>query len=294
MNYQEFLSEIQNNLRAQIAPEVQLIIQSMPRNNGVSYDGLILLSPGCNISPTIYLTPYYHRYLDGVNMEDICTDILMTYRNHLPQENFDTTRFTSFEKVRSRLVMRLVNYERNRNQLSDVPHVRFCDLAIIFYCLLHADTDNQANILVHNSHLNLWGIDKDTLYMLARENTPALLPPEITPMHTILERLHCPDPDLFSESIPMYVISNCYRTNGAGVILYDQFLQQISDRFESNLILLPSSIHEMIILPVEYNSELREFTYMVREVNDTQLTDDEVLSDHAYYYDRAKQKLIME
>ena len=140
------------------------------------------------------------------------------------------------------------------------------------------------------ANLKRTDIESDDLKLVAR----ALLPPEITPMHTILERLHCPDPDLFSESIPMYVISNCYRTNGAGVILYDQFLQQLSDRFESNLILLPSSIHEMIILPVEDASELREFTYMVREVNDTQLTDDEVLSDHAYYYDRAKQKLIME
>lgn len=303
MNYESFISDIKTRIGACVGPEVQLLIQPMPRNNGTSYDGLILLQPGLNISPTIYLTPYYHRYLDGMSMEDICSDIFSTYQKQQPKENFDIGLFTDFARVKSRIIMRLVNYPRNEQMLADVPFFRFYDLAVIFYCLLYAGDDNQASILVHNEHLELWGINQDTLYRLARENTPALLPQQVTPMCSLMEHfaaeiglmreLHPADDGIGSSNtdIPMYVISNSYRTNGACAILYDQLLHELAEQLQSNLILLPSSIHEFILLAAEDSSDLQDFSQMVREVNETQLADDEVLADHAYYYNR-KTRLI--
>lgn len=287
MNYQEFLSVVKEQLAARIEKDARLQVKTLPRNNGTSYDGLMILRPGRNISPTIYLTPYYHRYLDGVALEDIFTDILATYQCHLPEQDFDTSLFTDFEKVHSRIIMRLVSYERNQTLLRDVPFFCFQDLAVVFYCLLMADEKNQASILIHNEHLDMWGIDKDTLYHLARQNTPLLLPHCVTPMKDIL--LHSPFPDmedLTECDIPMYVVSNCFRTNGATVLLYERLLQDIADQLASNLIILPSSIHEIIILPTMDHSDLPFYSHMVREVNETQLADEEILSDHAYYYDR--------
>lgn len=295
MNYQEFLNNIKTQISACVDPDVRLMVQSMPRNNGTSYDGLILLQPGRNVAPTIYLTPYYHRYLEGVTLTDICSDILDVYQKQLPDQDFDTTLFTDFERAGSKLIMRLVNYRRNEHMLSGVPHVRLYDLAIIFYCLLHADKDNQASILVCNDHLNLWNIDQDTLYDHARQNTPVLLPQQITPMHTLLEGFADFDPDAKKADwdVPMYVISNCYRTNGATALLYEQLLHQLAEQLQSNLMLLPSSIHEFLALPVENDEDLDTYSRMVCEVNETQLTDDEVLSDHAYYYDRTTQCITM-
>lgn len=295
MNYESFITEIKTQISACVEPEVELLVQTMPRNNGTSYDGLILLHPGRNISPTIYLTPYYHRYLEGVSVEDICSDILATYQKQQPLQDFDTSLFTDFSKVKSRLIMRLVSYPRNERMLADIPYFRFYDLAIIFYCLLHADNDNQASILVHNEHLDLWETDRDTVYHLARLNTPVLLPRQVTPMYRLLDGLapeSCELPEN-SRKLPMYVISNCYRTNGASAILYEQLLHQMAEQLQSNLILLPSSIHEFILLPVKDSSDLKAFDQMVCEVNETQLADDEVLADHAYYYDRTKRLITM-
>lgn len=292
MNYHAFINDMKARVRAQIDPDIQLQVQKIPRNNGTSYDGLILFNPGRNISPTIYLTPYYHRYLEGVSLEDICSDILSAYDRQLPLRDFDTSRFTDFSKVSPRIVMRLVNRARNERMLSLIPSFPFHDLAVIFYCLLSADSDNQASILVHNEHLALWDVGAETLFQLSRENSPALLPPQITPMRTLLFPSGGPSVSGLDDcDIPMYVVSNLYRTNGASAILYEQVLQQLSGQLGTDLILLPSSVHEFIAIPAAGGEDLSAFDTMVCEVNETQLADDEVLADHAYYYDR-KMRLI--
>ena len=252
MNYQEFLNDVQTQLSFRLGSSASLKLQTILKNNGTHHDGLIISRPGVNISPTIYLTPYYHRYLDGVNMEDIYTDILTTYQRHLPQTDFDITSFTDYRKAAGRIVMRLVNYEKNQQLLKEVPHFRYLDFAIIFYCLLHTDEQNQANILIYHKHLHFWNIDTDTLYQAACINTPLLLPYHMENIREIIQKLPAEEsgePEF--PSLPMYVLSNHTNLYGASVILYDGLLQQISEHFGKDLILLPSSIHQVLILPAD-------------------------------------------
>ncbi len=282
MNYQEFLTTIKTQLTNRIDADVKLEIHPVMKNNGRRCDGLVIMQPDVNVSPTIYLQPYYHRYLEGVCLEDIYDDILSAYFSHLPTEDFDTSAFTDYRRASSRIVMRLVNYKKNEELLEDVPYYRFQDLAVIFYCMLHADKNNQANILVHNHHLSMWNVTVDELRRIAEKNTPLLLPPEFLPMQTLLKEHN----DICK--LPMYVMSNQYRTNGASVILYEKMLQETADLFHKNLVILPSSIHEVILIPVDSadSATLEKYTQMVREVNESQLADDEILSDHAYYFNR--------
>lgn len=295
MNYQEFLSSMRTELSTRITPGATLKIQTITKNNGTHYDGLIILQPGSNIAPTIYLTPYYHRYLDGVPLEDIYADILTTYERHLPETDFDIEMFTDFERARSRIVMRLVSKKYNEALLSDIPYITYHDLAIVFYCLVYADSENQGSILIHNSHMHMWNISTEALYLLAMQNTPELLPHKLIPMAELL-KTHPLAHLLDLNEIPMYILTNLYKTNGASAILYENLLAEIADNFQQDLIILPSSIHELILIPVDTfdTHELKYYTQVVREVNETQLADDEVLSDHAYYFEKSAKKLICE
>jgi hypothetical protein len=283
MNYQEFLTTVKTQLSLRIDSDVTLDIRSFPRNNGTHYDGLIMLQPSRNVSPTIYLTPYYHRYLEGVCLEDIYDDIIKTYQTHLPGEDFDTSLFTDYSKAASRIVMRLISHKHNEEQLKKVPHFHYHDLAIVFYCMLHADDKNQANILIYNEHLSMWGITEDELYHTARKNTQRLLPSQMISMRSLIP--DAPD-DL---DVSLYILSNQYRTNGATVILYDGLLSRIAERFQKDLVILPSSIHETLLLPVDSldSADMERYAQMIQEVNETQLADEEILSDHAYYYSRS-------
>ena len=120
--------------------------------------------------------PYYHRYLEGVCLEEICEDILHTYQAHAPEENFDTSYFTDFSRASEHIVMRLVSFEKNQELLKEVPFFRYQDLAVIFYCLLHASAENQANILIHNHHLNLWKPTKKRSTGLRRKTRHSFFP----------------------------------------------------------------------------------------------------------------------
>ena len=189
--------------------------------------------------------------------------------------------------------MRLVNYKQNEKMLQEVPHFRDHDLAIIFYCLLHANKENNAHILIHNSHLDIWKISKEALYQVAKKNTPKLLPHQLMPLTEVLLQSHyiC-DEDIDKNDPQIYILTNNYRTNGATALLYE-LLSQIADSFEKDLLILPSSIHEVLILPIDSisKSTLDHYGTFIREINETQLADDEVLSDHAYYFQRATQMI---
>jgi hypothetical protein len=287
MNYQEFLQTLHAKLSVQMDPDTTLQLQKISRNNGVTYDAFLMVNANVNLSPTIYVPPYYHRYLDGVDMESIVTDILDTYRKNLPVEDFDITLFTDYEKAKKRIVMRLVSYSRNELLLSDVPHKRFLDFAVIFYCLLESSSTQQAGILVHNHHLSLWDVDCETLYDAAVHNSPILLEYRLDNMQEILapvvKELYVSDDE---EPFPMYILSNQNRTYGASVILYPGLLSRLADSFEKDLLILPSSVHEVLLLPLDDEPDMGYYSKMVNEVNETQLADEEILSDHAYYYSR--------
>lgn len=288
MNYSEFIEEIKTQVSHRLTNEEQLMVQPMLRNNGTSYDGLTIVRKDCNISPTIYLNPYYHRYLSGSSIEEIYTDILSVYHSNQPQNNFDVRQYTDFRNVHSRIVMRLVHYRKNEHLLSEIPHIAYHDLAIIFACLLDTGDKEHASILIRNNHLSHWNVTVDTLYALAGENTPRLLPLQVIPIEEMLTHYAIP----LDTPSRMYILTNEHHLNGASVILYPNTLSRLASEVNSDLILLPSSIHEWIAVLADDNMCMEDYHFMVKEVNETQLMDEEVLSDHAYYYDRIRHTLI--
>lgn len=294
MKYNEFLATVQNEIKKQLEPGYEVHIQTFPKNNGVVYDGLVIFHPKWNISPTIYLNPYYHWYLDGVPMEDIYANIIETYQKRLPQQDFDTSVFTDYSKAKTAIIMKLINYEHNRELLERVPHFKYLDFAVVFQCLISQQEDGFATILIHNHHLDFWSITPDELYQDALNNTPQLLPYQLENMESLL--LGCMQnapSDLPLAECPVYILTNHAKLNGATTILYDGLLHDIAQKLGHDLILLPSSIHEFLLIPVDEPDKISMFSQIVNEVNETQLSDDELLSDHAYYYSKEHKQIYM-
>lgn len=286
MKYQQFLDTIKNHMTNQLNSGQKIAIQQVTKNNGMVYDGLFIVDPIRNVSPTIYLNPYYHRYLNGVSMEDILEDILATYHNNLPKQDFDVSVFTDFSKAKERIVMKLINRRRNENLLKHVPFIPYMDLAIVFVCTVTEFLDEYATILIHHQHLQFWNIEPEELYQIAMYNSPMNLPYTFESMENILEHLTNQKLPIF-DRLPMYVLTNHLKIHGATCIVYPGLLGTLAKSLNSNLIIIPSSIHEVLIIPEKEALEeysLEDFEEMICEVNDTQLTDDEILGDHVYLY----------
>ena len=297
MNYQNFKENIKHVIQNQLGSDVTVTIQEIIKNNNTHLDGLTILSDTLNISPTIYLNYYYRQYLKGKTMDEIYREILTVYRENTPRNNIDISFFTDYEKVKKRIVFKLINYDRNKALLDKIPYIRYLDLAIVFNCLVTSDANGSATILIYNHHLAFWNITKDDLYTLAMQNTPKLLTYDLRNMTDVLEELMS-DAALESDitdielPIPMYVLSNTCKLNGSSCILYKNLLPMLGKKLDSDFYILPSSIHEVLLIPAyEHNSE--ELTKMVREVNATQLANEEILSDHVYYFCRETGKLCM-
>ena len=300
MTYQEFITHIKESMQEKLGSHVTVTLQDITKNNDTHLDGLTILSTSSNISPTIYLNYYYSQYTQGREASDILAEILNIYETNKPDASIDVSFFTSYDKVKSRIVFKLINYKKNKDLLKDVPYFQFLDLAIVFNCLIKTDDTGSATILIHNHHLALWQITKDDLYALAILNTPSLLPYDLRSMTDVLKELFQHDPvndsNLFQPSdsaCPMYLLSNHCKLNGSGCILYQNLLESFAVRLKSDLYILPSSIHEVLIIPANHNNSYQELSAMVREVNATQVSQDEILSDHVYYFSRVENRLTM-
>ncbi len=294
MTYDEFKQHILQVIQNKLGPSVRVTIQEILKNNNTHLDGLTILSGQLNISPTIYLNYYYQQYQKGKELPDIYQEILTSYKENCPTENIDISFFTEYDKVKDHIVFKLINYERNRELLTRIPHYRFLDLAIVFCCLIEASTEGCATILIHNHHLPFWNIGKEDLYALSMTNTPKLLSYDLRNMSEVLKGLFEDSPfDMACNPVPMYVLSNRNKLNGSGCILYHDLLRSFSHKLESDLYILPSSVHEVLLIPAYEKDSSMELSEMVREVNATQLANEEILSDHVYYYSRETNQLTM-
>ncbi|MEE1314595.1 MAG: DUF5688 family protein [Faecalimonas sp.] len=291
MNYQEFVSLIQEKVTGLLASEINIHTYDTIRNNDSHRTGLVFSQKDINISPAIYLEEYYMQYEDGRDADSIAENIASLYDEIKCEQSWDARQVQEFELARPRLVYKLIHYEKNKKLLSQLPHISFFDLAIVFYLLLDCTEKGTATIPVTNTMLEHWGICKELLYQLAKVNTPKLLPAEYLPMHSLIHEL-LGEEDYEEEESYLYVLSNVQRHFGAACMLYPDILEKIGETLDCDYYLLPSSIHELIILPASTTLTLAEINEMIVEINDSQVPKEEVLSDHTYYYSRAEAKLL--
>ena len=183
--------------------------------------------------------------------------------------------------------------------LARMPHFELLDLAIVFYCLVGRNSEGQASVLVENGLMEYWGKSANDLYNAANQNTPYLFPYEFGSMEQVLAKeMEMPVEGLtqilpIGRSPQMYILSNNTGVNGATSILYGGVLKSIADRFGSDLIIIPSSINEVLILKADGEFSISDVTEMVKEVNAEEVAPEEVLSDHAYQYVRALDRITM-
>ncbi len=286
MRYQKFIETVKEHIKQVL--QKQVYVYPVLKNNGAIYDGLVITDPIMNISPTIYLNPYYHRYLDGVSMEDIYEDILKVYHENTPKEDFDISIFRNYSKASERIVMKLINAEKNKQLLQKVPHVLIYDFAIVFLCNVSDFTDSYASILIYNHHLNLWNVNADDLYEVAKKNSPTILAPRLDNLHDVFEYITDESLD-FLDELNISILTNHLKIYGATCMVYPNLLDEIADIYEDDIIIIPSSVHEVLVFPKENLPKEYTLDYlnsMIEEVNETQLMDMDVLSNHVYWYHR--------
>ena len=289
MNIKEFTEKAGNEISKILGKEVQLT--DVDKINGVKRCGLMIIEPNSNVAPTLYLEQFYDMYLDSGNWPETINRVITMYQHDSSPKHLDIEWYKDFNKVQGLIFHKLINFEANTVLLEKVPYTRYLDFAIV-YCVHYESTETgTSSILIHNSHLEMWHRTTQDLARLAEENTPRLYPLKVFAMGDALRDCtssieDCPANVNEYLNSSMYVMSNEAKVNGATAICYKDSLKNLAQKLYSDMVILPSSLHEAILLPLEDNTDFDELKDMVYQINRTQLTREEFLSDNVYLYRR--------
>ena len=307
MNFNDFVKKVEKAVQNKITGKVNVQLTQVMKNNGCFLERLIFSREDKNISPTIYLNDFYQEYEEGKAFSLIVSEILNLYEKNKLEKSINMDFFLSFEQVQPRILFKLIDLERNLKLLEKTPFVPFLNLAIVFYYLLQDGPFGNATILVQKSHLETWGKKTEDLYQAALANTPQTLPAQLKGMDDIIREMMIENQEKISQEIndqiledvkelpsnkKMYVLSNSSKIHGASAILYPNVLMNFSKALGRGFYILPSSIHEVILLPFDESLEPENLKMMVREVNETQVREEEVLSNSVYLYSPSNEEII--
>lgn len=307
INFNEFVEQLKTALYQRVDKETKIDVHETAKNNGITYYGMVIMKKGCNVSPNIRLDGFYASFKERISsLEEIADEIMNIFESEQRKNNLNVNFFTDFQRAKERIMFKIVNYEGNKKRLENLPHIKYLDLAVTFYYSVEQKEIPQINasIQIERSHLDLWGIDEGTLYDLAMENTVKKMPASFRTIYDIIINILEEDGitpgkkaiEDFKEKtdeVPMYVLTNGKNYFGAAVLYYPGVLKKIGQTLESDLIMLPSSIHEVILLPAEKWTDYESLNEMIEDINENHVAKEEVLSNHFYYYDLEKDQLRM-
>ena len=287
-DFMRFTEEVGRRIALETGKDVRL--QQVKKNNGVVLHGITIMSEGSNVAPTIYLEKWYEEYKEGEDIDDIVAEVIRLGSKEGNVESIDISFFKDYEEVKTKLAYKLINADMNEQLLKEVPHRKFLDLAIVCFCDVAFDGIGDASILIRNEHLKVWGIEAEVLIEDAMKNMQVLFEVEFINMVDVLKELYSNPDNMLDIQIPMWVLTNKRRLYGAGALLYDNQLEQIAEKMQGDFIVLPSSLHEVIITPI-FDRDIAYLAEMVQEINESQVLLEERLADSVYIYHRETKSL---
>ena len=284
MNYENFKQYVADHIKDYLPQDYnvhEISIMEQRKNNNVIWDSLSIKGDR-NIVPAIYLEPYYQAHTEGVSMDAILQKIADVYMESMEQVgNFSADGF-QYEKIKNGIFVVVQNAEMNRELLENVPHEIRDDLALLYRVNVELSNGEKGSVLIHNAHLESWGIDEKTLKEVAWNNMHDHYFPEFSTMSNVLRSVGYDEIPEDAEFVEMYVLSNKDKQYGAVYMFDTEVMSRIAEEIGGDLVVIPSSIHESILLKKQTDFDiLRE---MVKEVNRTQLHPTEILSDEVYQY----------
>lgn len=258
-----------------------------------TYDALTIKPENSSIGVNLDVTSLYSEYEDDASYDSILSksaDIAVSALDNRPKFNID--EFMVYAKMKDKLAIQVVSVERNAALLKTVPHKNIEDMAVVYRFIIDDIGEGTGTILITNQMLEHYGITAEQLHVDAVENAPKNRPIVIKGMSEVLtEMMGVEKAEMLGfypiepEDERIFVASVPDNVHGAGVLAYPDFMDQAAERVGGDFYILPSSIHELLIVPDTGEMELTDLKNMVQTVNATEVAPEDKLTDSVYHYD---------
>lgn len=290
-----FAGVVSEGVRKDLGEGYQVSVITNLKNNSLEMTGIMIKKEDEKVAPTIYIDDLLQVYNEKkTNLHEIVKEVISRYQKSMGAVG-DIYRITiDWEYCKDKIVYRLISREKNEKLLEEVPYIPFLDLAITFHVIISINESCMQSIKISNDLQREWNVPVEQILKKAKENTEKILPLQITPLHQMVTanekdyEKHLTN----HKKMDMIVVTNHLGVNGAAVILYDGVIEKMAAEYNSNLYVIPSSVHEMIIVPAREEQIYPMLSVVVKDINVRYVEKEEILSDRVYIYLKDEKKFI--
>lgn len=301
---EEFTKALVQLLQERVGTKVTIDVKEVTKVNDQKLHTINIMEPEERISRNYYIEAYYEKYKAGMTVEMIAENILEFAKvkdTAIEKTGLEMVKsLYDYDAMADRVMFKMIGRERNSAYLHDKVYVEQLDFACVFCVVIDQPEDGIATVAVPQAVFEVWGLTKEELYEKALANMQKRFPVSVVDIMDIVGEMYKKyadddfaefmNPPEMPEVSGMYVASNSDKLNGASVILYRDMLKNFAESHDvEKLYILPSSLHEVIIIPDDANIEkdIQMLNEMVVSVNCTQVQPEEILSDHVYVYEHS-------
>lgn len=283
---EELKNRIAEAIRAEVGEKYNVFLKEIKKNNGLVLQAVEIRDPEISVSPIIYIDDLLNRIVSGeIGVDEAAQKVIEMYKtNKGSMECDDVARMINKPFILDKVEYQLINEEKNRERLCNIPNKKFLDLAAIYRVIVGEEQQGTTSFVVTNAICEKYGLNKAELDQAARQNTEKK-GFKVQAMTTAIAEITGVPEVADKSKYLMWVITNTRCYNGASVMLYDKYFAGLAENIKSDLYVLPSSIHEVIAVPVN-KSDPDRLKEMVKTVNSLEVMEDEILSENVYRYNR--------
>lgn len=270
----------------------KIVVEEIVKLND-KYLGLSLQSDKDEAAPCVNLDKFYEMYSDGEDLEEMLVNMAAVLE--IPPLSNTLDIFTDYEKAKDHLMLRVCNASLNEDYLKSIAHIDMADLAVMYGIAIENEERGYRIAMIKNALLDDWGVSIDQLHEDAVKSSIKKFPPllfnmaDIIPFSRGTNNLLEEDKtvDKAFESSPFYVLTNIESFEGASSLFYPDIMDKAAKTIGEDYMVIPSSIHEVILIPDSAEISLGDLKNMIRSANDISGTvrHDEILGYEPYHYE---------
>ena len=276
MEYEEFKQHIRDNIKQYLTAEFadcEMQIVKRKKDNQVETDDLTYKGFGNEIlNPSISLNGLYEQYKSGENMTDIMWRLAWTIIDAECRIKGYSMNFSDYENLKDQIFAAVLNAERNSELLQDVPHEIREDLAIVYRLEVTLPKDKPGSFLIHNSHLEKWGIDAETLKETAWKNMHEHFKPVV---------LFLGDSDSGEA-----VLGRKGGNYGAAYIFDEQTMDKVAQKFGTDIVVIPHTMHTVMLAKKREDMDYDRTKQIALNAKASGVKPEKFLSDEIYLYEK--------
>ena len=259
--------------------------QEIEKDNGVEHPAVAITGPAGMVSSVVYIDGMEADIRAGaIDIQDAAGRIVQAHQDSGYDEVADTIQHLDKEYILQNVICQMVWREKYVHRLQDMPHEDVLDLSVIYRVYLGGGGDVAVSIAVTYPFCRTYGIDGGELRRCAERNTEGKGSLTRSVASILAEAIGIPEME-DGPIPPLWVLCTQTGSYGASVLLYKEPFDRLAERYGSDLYVIPSSIHEVLVVPTR-GLEPEDPRCMVACINASEVPEGEQLSDNIYRYSR--------